>query len=499
MNLPVGRTGGAGRRRVVRTVCAFLLFGAAVASGAAGAQAVPGATLRADARPYFHASLHPDTAPPGAEVLPLRFGYDGPSRTAELTVDASDMAGVAVVTGGADGCHPRTPLFTCTFHLHPDSEGWNRQELVVEPAPGARPGDSGVLRYTLDPEGMPPVTGKVTVIAGRPELRVGHGEPLAQQSVGTPFEVPVLIRNVGDVTARGVILYLDGDGDLAPAVRRAGCRYADHGTAALCTLPDVEVAPGATVRVDPSPRLAADEDAFDARVSYLAWALREAPYRALPPGKTTRGTGEPFTLTDMPDPPEHATFTDSQDPATLAVPVRNHADFEAFGASVRGAVGSEHEVTIGVRNNGPAEPDTPDVRAVFTVPPGAEVVKAPYDPELEEEMLDQACRTRDHGRHYTCRGPGRVGEKRTFAFTLRIVSDDDRPGGVSVEAHAGGRAARRRVPDPVRADDTAAVRLHVTGATGTAGTPLGVHVAWAAAATALVATGLAVLRRRRAR
>lgn len=485
-------------------LCALLLAAASAASGAAPAEAAPDGTLRAVTRPYFHASLHPDTAPTGAEVLRLEFAYDGPRRAAKLTVDALDIAKVARVTGGADGCSPHTPVFTCAFPLHPDSEGWNRQELVVKPVPGARPGDTGVLHYTLDPEGMPPVGASVTVIAGRPELRVNKPEPVVRQSVGEPFAVPVVIRNIGDVPAHGVTLYLDGNGDLTLG-RHTGCRYAAHGTAALCTFPDAVIEPGGSYRVTPAPRPQPGEHALDTQFFYTAWASRTRPYRSLPPGGTEQGTGEPLSLTETAHVSHATAFTDSQDPAGLAVPVRNEADYEAFGDSLSGDVGTEHTVSIGMRNNGPADPHVGKVSAVFTVPPGAEVVKAPYDPELEEEMFDQRCRTRDSGRHYTCTGHLAAGERTGFEFTLRIVAKDDRPGRVSVSARLYGSSGHRRIKDPDHANDEAPVRLHATGdgparRPGTGGTDAAT-VAWSSGVgvAALAAAAFLAVRLRRRR
>ncbi|MFI1486880.1 hypothetical protein [Streptomyces sp. NPDC020747] len=45
-----------------------------------------------------------------------------------------------------------------------------------------------------------------------------------------------------------------------------------------------------------------------------------------------------------------------------------------------------HRVRVGYRNTGPAE--TGEIRTVFIAPPGTEVIRAPYDPETEEEMDD---------------------------------------------------------------------------------------------------------------
>jgi hypothetical protein len=490
-------------RAPLRTLCALGLAAVAAAgnpgqAGAAAAERGP----RDISQRYFYATLHSQTARPSADVLPLTFDYDGQARMAELTVDTTGIDGVADIPAGADGCKPRKPVFTCTMRLNPQSEGWSRQELVVKSASGAGAGDSGVLRYTLKAEGLPVVKGSLTVIAGRPELRVNTGGHLGVKAVGEIFDVPILIRNIGDVPARGVEVYLDGGGDLIPVVRHSNCRYAGGGSAALCRLPDVEIDPGETVRVTPVQRLRPGNDALDARLSYAAWAVHTGRYRDLPPGKATRGTEPPLTLIKDPDGGGGVAFTTNQDPADVTVPVRNTADFEAFGASLRGDVGTEHRVRIGYRNNGPAEPHASKVRAVFTVPPGAKVVKAPYDPELEEEMFEQECLTKDGGRSYTCSRNSEVGENAFFEFTLRIVRKDDRPGSLAVSAVLQGQSGNARIKDPDTGNNKAPVRLQVTGAAPGPppedGSGMG-PVAWASGTGVVAVAGAALVTVRRRR
>lgn len=58
----------------------------------------------------------------------------------------------------------------------------------------------------------------------------------------------------------------------------------------------------------------------------------------------------------------------------MQLPVRSTPGVEAFGASPRGDVGSGHRIRVGYRTNGLAEAGT--IRAVFIVPPGAEVTRA---------------------------------------------------------------------------------------------------------------------------
>ncbi|AZM46548.1 hypothetical protein DMB38_12630 [Streptomyces sp. WAC 06738] len=485
------------RHRTCQLLTLSLAVIAAVATTAVG----PGATF-ADKRaprdltpPYYYASLHPETAWAGANVLPLEFDHSGPDTEAELTVDVGGIEGVADITGGADGCRPAKPEFSCSIRL---SDDWARQELIFEAAAGARAGDSGVLRYSLKPAGLPAVKGSVTVVAGRPELRVNTGGRVGVKAVGKSFDAPVLIRNEGDVPALGVDLVLDADGTMDLDRRHSNCRYAAGGSAMHCRFPDVEIAPGETFRVAPDPRVKPRRSALDARLSYGAWAFHTGFRRDLPPGRTTRGTAAPLSLARDPGGDAGVEFTPTFDPADVTVPVRNSADVEAIGDFLHGAVGTEHRISIGFRNNGPADPDTAETRAVFTVPPGAEVVKAPYDPELDEEMLPQLCKKEDEGRTYVCTSHGAVGEQVFFDFTLRIMNKDDRPGSVAASTMLLNTQDGVRVRDPEPANDQAPVRMAVPGSHAADGSGLG-PAAWGtgAAVTSAAAAALVVTLRRR--
>lgn len=234
-------------------------------------------------------------------MLGLEFAYDGPPRSAELTVDAAGIDGVAVIASGADGCRPRMPSFTCSKQLHPDSEGWNMQELKLRPAAGARAGDSGSLSYTLKPEGLPVVRGSLKVIAGRPELRVNEGAALKTTAVGETFGVPVVIRNTGDVPARGVVLLIEGTADLSAATRHSNCRYAKDADTIQCLLPDAVIASGETMRVKPVLRVKPSRAALAERLSYGAWSFHSSGRHPGPPccvddpnPGLTPGQGRPF-------------------------------------------------------------------------------------------------------------------------------------------------------------------------------------------------------------
>ncbi|MFG2193774.1 hypothetical protein [Streptomyces sp. NPDC048639] len=441
---------------------------------------------------YFYATLHPATASPGSDTLPLRFDHDGTTHRAEIAVDASGLDGVAVIAGAADGCKPHEPSFTCSLTIH---DGWAEVALIVHAAPGARAGDSGVLHYTLKPEGQPAVKGRLTVIAGRPELRVNERGALRTSSVGKAFGAPIFIRNTGDVPARGVELQINASGGLNLTTRHANCRYSKGSTAARCLLPDTIIAPGETVRVTPEQRWRPHDDAVDPSLSYGAWAFHTGDGAGMP-GELTRGDAASLSLTPVPARSEPVEFSTGSDLTRTQVPVRNDSDYEAIGASLRGEVGSDHRVRIGYRNNGPGRPQEAEIRTVFTIPPGAKVMKAPYDAELEEEMLEQECRAEGGGRRYICSRNGRVGEDVLFEFTLRVMRKDSRPGSVGVSGRLIEPPKGSRIRDPEPDNNKAVVQSTVARE----GEDRGVRIGWVAATGALTVLGLTLFitaRRRR--
>jgi hypothetical protein len=440
------------RTVVVRCVLAVGLALVAALTGVGQQATAAGTGPRDVTQDYFYVPVH-SQEPYTSDVLRLEFTYDGPPRDAELAVDASGIDGVAVIEAGADGCKPRMPSFTCSRPLNPDG---NSQELQIRPAADARAGDSGILRYTLKPEGLPAVRGSLTVIAGQPELRVNKTLRLRKMAAGETFSVPIVIRNTGDVAARGVGLVIRGEYDLSAATRHSNCRYSKDASTTRCLLPDAFIAPGQTMRVTPTLRVKANRDALDERLLYGAWAYgtREIPCCVGSAGTylTTPGHGTPLSLTRDPARGEGATFTTTPQPTEEEVRVRNTADVEVFGASLRGDVGSSHHIRIGYRNNGPAQLE--GISTVFIVPPGTKVTQAPYHPD-DPEAENNECTPEENGRRYICSQHSNVGQKVFYEFTLRITSEDTRSGCIAV--------SDSDVKDTERDNDTAAVQVAENG------------------------------------
>ncbi|NGO46107.1 COG1361 family protein [Streptomyces ureilyticus] len=469
--VPSGASGTLAKRAVerqhavvVRWVLAAVLLLVAALTGVGQHAAAAENGPRNTTQKFFHMPLHSTKKTRPDMWLPLSFAHNGPSRNAELTVDASGIDNVAVLAPDSqqviDHCTTGTPSFTCSVRLNSDT----RELLNFRPAEGAQAGDTGILHYALKPEGLPAVRGSVTMIAGWPELRVSKSPISGDLPVGQTTNVPILIRNTGDVPARGIVLRFDDTDYLSTAVQHSNCRYprdGETGRAVQCMLPDAIIAPGETWRVTPALRVKPARDASGEFLSYGAWPFHTAGRGSSgaccvenPDPGLTPGNAAPLSLTRDPADGKGRTFTTNREPTITRVPVRTTADVEVFGASVRGEVGSRHRIRIGYRNNGPARLGWPSIE--FIAPPGTEVTQAPYDPGAEENV----CVPGHNGRSYTCIQLAdfaeRIGQKVFYEFELRITSKDSRSGCVAV-------SGTRTVKDPQPGNDKAPVRVAENG------------------------------------
>ncbi|WP_189322058.1 hypothetical protein [Streptomyces flaveus] len=126
---------------------------------------------------------------------------------------------------------------------------------------------------------------------------------------------------------------------------------------------------------------------------------------------------------------------------------------------------------------------------MFIAPPGTKVTRWPYNPEADEQGIDQPCGTNDHGRSYFCAEWASVGQDCFYEFTLRITSEDSRSGRVAVSSMNTGYAPDApRLKDPERGNT---VPVQIAENDGVSG--------WAVAAgiLAIVGSVLLVVRYRR--
>ncbi|MFC8195803.1 hypothetical protein ACFUTV_10405 [Streptomyces sp. NPDC057298] len=317
-------------------------------------------------------------------------------------------------------------------------------------APGSRPGDSGSVRFSFTTRNGKTLSARTRVVVGEPVVKVRTTKVFEDVDPGSVLSTPVVVRNTGEVPVRGIGLKLAVGTGLRFEHRYGNCRYPNlqKDSVTVCEFPGVRIPPGQAVVLRPALALNVARTEMYSSFHQEAWALDMGPAKnsAVPEGGD-RGDGPRLTTGAAKGPDLKGTFAGGD--VWSEVRVDTHADFEVFPVEVSGARGSEHEVRLKVRNNGPATPGSTTL--LFTPPQSATVAKQPME-AIDEDVYEPSCDL-DRGTYSCSVGSGlEAGEARTFAFTLRLGGPGE--GRVRVADAAG---TDRRDPDP--ANDTAPVTV----------------------------------------
>ncbi|MER6628218.1 hypothetical protein ABT301_08255 [Streptomyces sp. NPDC000987] len=392
----------------------------------------------------------------GEKVFPLSVDGGGPyartgTGTRKLTVDvAPGSEGVVRLDGSGPDCAGGATHVTCDV-TGTDLGLAGTRGFVPRAAEGSRPGDTGYLRFSYATEDGKKLTARTRVVVGEPELKLLTAAPVERVRPGAGITSPVVVRNTGDVPARGLTLVVDS-GDLEFARRYANCRYPvlRHGRQAVCRFPDLVVPPGGTVAVRPGLRLRASETRMYGAFHRQVWPTDAGPgqYQSFSAGGD-RGDGPALRAARVGRTGAvKGVFAGNRD--WVPVSLHTHADYRVTGARLRGAPGDRRTLRLTVRNDGPGDPGHA-ARLVFRPPPGANVLKEPTE-LIDEDLYAPHCRHDDYD--YVCDvGALEPGSSRTFEFTLSLGE----PGTGSVRLHDVKPRTGRHDPDP--SDDRAAVTV----------------------------------------
>ncbi|WP_324783342.1 hypothetical protein [Streptomyces sp. H51] len=388
----------------------------------------------------------------GQKVFPLSVDGGGSPYarpgTRRLTVDvAPGSEDVVRLDGSGPDCAGDATHVTCDV-AGTDLGAAGTRGFVPLAAKGGRPGDTGYLRFSYATEDGRKLTARTRVVVGEPELRLLTAAPVERVRPGAGITSPVVVRNTGDVPARGLTLVVDS-GDLEFARRYANCRYPGlrHGRQAVCRFPDLVVPPGETVAVRPGLRLRASTTRMYGSFRRQVWPTDAGPgqYQNFSAGGD-HGDG-PALRAARTDAVKGA-FAVDQDWVSVSLDTR--ADYAVTGARLHGAPGDRRTLRLTVRNDGPGDPGHA-ARLVFTPPPGTTVLKEPMEP-IDEDVYAPHCRHGDYD--YVCDvGALEPGSSRTFEFTVRLGE----PGTGSVRLTDASPRTGRHDPDP--SDDRATVTV----------------------------------------
>ncbi|WP_326700976.1 CalY family protein [Streptomyces sp. NBC_01754] len=359
--------------------------------------------------------LGTDGGQPQSRTLGVGIYHDNENFTVTdgwLTVDISDLAGVAEVTWPAN-CTPSGASAECNIPVVPAIGGdyENQVFLTVRAADGAEAGAQGRITYEATATGGPDGTLTAPHESFVTTLTVGAGpdlaiDPVADIKDGQPGDeqtIPFKVTNNGNESTNGFTVKLYASYGLTDLTQYDVCTYTttdgnNHAPSneAVCTFDQV-LAPG---------------DSFE-----------------LPEPLTVRLA--PHALNERLDidvePSGGAQDIDSQNNyAALQIGVGNTADFAVTGDSVSAAAGETATAELSFKNNGPAwfgnlgsgEP-VAEVRLI--VPEGTTITGVPSG--CYPRALDGGYYSKRTGApRYDCDLRYWVLEdtQRTFAFSVRV-------------------------------------------------------------------------------
>lgn len=306
--------------------------------------------------------------------------YANNAKNPKIALDLSLLAGVATVAAPA-GCTASGTDLTC-----PLPEGSEQSALIplaVRPASGVQAGAWAPLRWTTVADNVAEDPGAIYVniedgvdlVAAVPFAEY-HGVP-----PGAEIRAPVGGVNLGNRSTATVSLLVVGYQRMQPA-QHDGCRYSveDEVRVALCELAfNPPLGPGEGFELKDGFGLITGADAYD-----------ESPYTVIEPAdaaavvpdfvRLREGAGPPLVVNRIPAGPRAAGDLDDRDNRSqLWVTVDNAADVQALGTGLSPAPAPDTDLSVGVRNRGPATIDNPEggsaVSFEFTVPPGTEVAE----------------------------------------------------------------------------------------------------------------------------
>ncbi|MFC7884863.1 hypothetical protein ACFUVV_23755 [Streptomyces sp. NPDC057376] len=284
-------------------------------------------------------------------------------------------------------------------------------------------GDFGKIKVTGEGAGLEFNEHTVDVLVGGPELlkKKLPAEPEGF-AAGDTYNAPLGFRNVGSMSADGVVLRFGGSRGLSFPDTYDNCSYAEENKddliryqkVALCTF-EGEFLPGTSYELSEPVKVKTAGFALNDVFHYGFDAVGAKETGALRAGAAYRqGTGERLTL----KPVDGGGSGDYAKYAEIDLPTRNTFDLDLTGARVAGEQGETVKVDIALSNHGPAwigalrsggEP----LSFTVQIPEGASVVDSP---SLCQPVNDAT------PSEYVCFAdtPFLEDDRRTYGFQLRI-------------------------------------------------------------------------------
>ncbi|MFF5516980.1 COG1361 family protein [Streptomyces coeruleorubidus] len=395
-----------------------------------------------------------------------------------LVIDTRGLAGIASVTVDDPRCEADARVFTC---VNRDASQSRSVEFTLRADPGAAPGVSGTIGYTLTADHATAATAKAKVVVGTPNLVVGRVPDVTHARIGSRIDVPLRLRNTGDLaTDRRIMLRWESVGGLVFDRKFSNCAYGEGDdpiepgsqASVTCVFPvsSDSVPAGGTVELS-SPLAATVGKRVLTTVTDYSVRLLEP--REQPGGGSHQGTGPALTLVRAPG--GGGGFEKGTE-GRFTVAADNSADLAADATTRPGRRAGEWTLGIKAVNHGPASAYGIDDKAVVEVdvvlPKG--VVATSTAHQEEEESPYGPCRRRGSStktapfevghRHYVCTAPFGIAAGKSQLFELRVKSAKGHDG-------AKGTATVRPGPAGIPLHDPDTSNDRVTFAFGTPAAP----------------------------
>ncbi|MBC9717279.1 hypothetical protein H9Y04_32605 [Streptomyces sp. TRM66268-LWL] len=337
-----------------------------------------------------------------------------------VTIDATELKGFAklklpcaVQAGGLTAVCEENDLYP-GGQFNPD------YDIRVDLLAGAKAGDTGKIKVTGAGEGLAFTGHEVDVLVGGPEIRMKKlPAPPKGFSAGDTYAAPLAFRNVGSMSADGVLLRFSASRGMSFPETYSNCSYAEEDKDNLIRYRKVvecafegEFEPGKAYGTETPVKVATEKFAAYDIFGYWFSALGAKQATARVEGGT-KGTGPELKLKEVPvgDAAGYGKYAGEID-----LPANSKYDLDLTGSRVSGKQGETVKVPVTFANNGPAWIGS--LRAggepfgfYVEIPKGAKVAKAPEN-----------CQEADSPAQYLCWAdtPFLENTERAYAFELRI-------------------------------------------------------------------------------
>ena len=461
-----------------------------------------------------------------AQSVHVVWGFSDPSvnlpppAEQTLVIDARGLEGIARIAVADPRCKAHGQVFSCA---NTDTSQVTNLDFTVRADSGAAPGATGTIKYTASAGHGPHGTARVKVTVGVPDLVVGKVPDVTHARTGSRIDVPLRLRNTGDLaTDRRIAVHWVGAGGLVFDRKFSNCGYStgtdvtapDSPTSVTCVFP-APVAAGSTVELSSPLTAAVGAHVLTGEIHYTAELLQPGarPEDRLD-AELEPGTGPALTLV-----PASGTGDGFESGATgrVGVSADSSADLAITATAKPAPRGDGWTLNLTFVNHGPAalyainsQNDNQYVAEVDVVLPRHTVATDYEHAESEDSaygpcflwVSDTATAPFEAGhRHYVCVVPFGIGAGKNVESLLSVKPDKSYDG-------AKGTATLRPGPagialhDPNTADDHVAFAFSTSAApsgdTGTNRTTfIAAGAAVAAGAVLLCAAALFVTRRRR--